>query len=147
MERLLRARLVGGTFGDVAESHSRRMAAIRSWGNRTTELRFRAMLIRAGLRGWTIKTKGIKGRPDFFFPQSNVAVFIDGCYWHGCPTCGHIPNVNRAYWKAKIERNRQRDREITKILRRKGIKAIRFWEHELRDSPHHCLERLRRSLR
>jgi DNA mismatch endonuclease (patch repair protein) len=97
--------LVNGSFGNVSETHSRRMGAIRGKGNRTTEVRFRAMLVRAGIRGWTMQTKGIKGKPDFYFPKSKVAVFLDGCFWHGCPKCGHVPSVNRPYWKAKIKRN------------------------------------------
>ncbi len=142
MERALREKLVGGSFGRVSETHSRRMGAIRGQGNRTTEARFRAMLVRAGIRGWTMQTKGIKGRPDFFFPESKVAVFLDGCFWHGCPKCGHVPSVNRPFWKAKIERNRRRDIETDGSLREAQITPVRFWEHELRECPKTCIERL-----
>jgi DNA mismatch endonuclease (patch repair protein) len=142
VERALREKLVGGSFGDVPQAHSRRMGAIRGKGNRTTEARFRGMLMRAGIRGWTMQTKGIKGKPDFYFPERKVAVFLDGCFWHGCPTCGHVPSVNRPYWKAKIERNRQRDRETDNLLRQAKITTFRFWEHELRDSPGRCIQRL-----
>jgi DNA mismatch endonuclease (patch repair protein) len=142
VERALRAKLVNGSFGKVSETHSRRMGAIRGKGNRTTEARFRAMLVRAGIRGWTMQTKGIKGKPDFYFPESKVAVFLDGCFWHGCPKCGHVPSVNRPYWKAKIKRNQRRDIETGGLLRAAGITPIRFWEHELRDHPKVCLEQL-----
>jgi len=141
MERALRRKLVGGRFGDVPPTHSRRMGAIQSRGNRTTEARFRAVLVRAGIRGWTILTNGITGKPDFFFPESNVAVFVDGCFWHGCPQCGHIPKVNRPFWKAKIERNQRRDRETEMRLSAIGIETIRFWEHELRHAPLECVLR------
>jgi DNA mismatch endonuclease (patch repair protein) len=134
--------LINGTFGAVPQTHSRRMGAIRGKGNRTTEARFRAMLVRAGLRGWTMQTEGIKGKPDFYFPENMVAVFIDGCFWHGCPRCGHVPSVNRPFWKAKIERNQQRDRDTDNFLQQTGIIAVRFWEHELRESPRQCVERL-----
>jgi DNA mismatch endonuclease (patch repair protein) len=144
MERALREKLVGGSFGNVSEMHSRRMGAIRGKGNRTTETRFRAMLVRAGIRGWTMQTKGIKGKPDFYFPESKVAVFIDGCFWHGCPRCGHVPTVNRPFWKAKIERNQRRDSETDKLLLESGIGAVRFWEHELRECPKKSVERLAR---
>lgn len=139
MERALRDKLVNGSFGAVPQTHSRRMGAIRSKGNLTTEARFRAMLIRAGVRGWTMQTNSIRGKPDFYFPNNKVAVFIDGCFWHGCPQCGHVPSVNRPFWKAKIERNRQRDRDIEEHLRKIGIKILRFWEHELRHTPQECI--------
>ena len=142
MERMLREKLVNGTFGAVPQTHSRRMAAIRGKGNRTTEARFRAMLVRAGVRGWTMQTKGINGKPDFYFPKNKVAVFIDGCFWHGCPQCGHVPNVNRPFWQAKIERNQKRDRDTDEYLQQLGIGAVRFWEHELHESPVECLRRL-----
>src|SRR5271154_6375657 len=107
MERALREKLVNGSFGNVPEVHSRRMGAIRRRGNRTTEARFRAMLVRAGIGGWTMQTNGLKGKPDFFFSESKIAVFIDGCFWHGCSKCGHFPRVNRPFWKAKIRRNQK----------------------------------------
>jgi DNA mismatch endonuclease (patch repair protein) len=142
VERALRDKLVNGSFGKVSETHSRRMGAIRGKGNRTTEARFRAMLVRAGIRGWTMQTKSIKGKPDFYFPESKVAVFLDGCFWHGCPKCGHVPSVNRPYWKAKIKRNQRRDIETDGLLRAAGITPIRLWEHELRNHPKVCLEQL-----
>lgn len=147
VERALRNKLVNGSFGNVSETHSRRMGAIRSQGNRTTEARFRAMLVRSSICGWTMQTKSIKGKPDFYFPESKVAVFLDGCFWHGCPKCGHVPTVNRPFWKAKIKRNQRRDIETEKLLRVAGITPIRFWEHELRDSPKVCLEKLTELLR
>lgn len=147
MERALREKLADGSFGKVSETHSRRMGAIRGKGNRTTEARFRAMLIRAGIRGWTMQTKEIKGKPDFYFPESKVAVFLDGCFWHGCPKCGHVPRANRPFWKAKIKRNRRRDIETDGLLRAVGITPIRFWEHELRESRKVCLEHLAELIR
>ena len=53
---------------------------------------------------------GTPGTPDFIFEERKVAVFVDGCFWHGCPRCGHVPHANAAYWTAKIEANRRRDR-------------------------------------
>lgn len=140
MERELREKLVGGSFGNVPATHSRRMGAIRGKGNRTTEARFRALLVRTGIRGWTMHTKGIKGKPDFYFPDSKVAVFLDGCFWHGCPRCGHVPSVNRPYWKTKIERNQCRDTETDRLLRDEGITSVRFWEHELKDARQECIQ-------
>jgi DNA mismatch endonuclease (patch repair protein) len=146
VERALREKLTGGKFEGVPASHSRRMAAIRGQGNHTTEARFRAMLVRAGVRGWMIRTKGLAGKPDFFFPARQVAVFLDGCYWHGCPRCGHIPTVNRPFWKAKIERNQQRDRQNNGALQAIGVRVLRLWEHELREEGGGCLRRLKQLL-
>lgn len=139
MERALREKLINGNFGEVPETHSRRMSAIKGQGNKSTEARFRAMLVRAGVRGWTIQTRAIKGRPDFFFPGKNVAVFLDGCFWHGCARCGHIPARNRPFWQAKIERNQKRDRDTDQYLLDHGIQPIRFWEHDLRERPKECV--------
>jgi len=118
------------------------MGAIRGKGNRTTESRFRAMLIRAGLRGWTMQTKEIEGKPDFYFRDGKVAVFIDGCFWHGCPRCGHVPRVNRPFWKAKIARNQRRDRDTDAHLAELGITTVRFWEHELKINSNECIQRI-----
>ncbi len=146
MERALRKKLVGGSFGNVSATHSKRMGAIKGRGNRTTEARFRAMLMRTGIRGWKMCNEEIKGKPDFYFPESRVAVFLDGCFWHGCQTCGHVPSVNRPFWKAKIERNQRRDRETDAQLFQIEIVVLRFWEHELKDSLEKCILRLRQVL-
>ncbi len=146
MERALRDKLVDGSFGEVPEAHSRRMGAIKGKGNRSTEARFRAMLVRAGVRGWTTRTKHLKGKPDFYFPGCKVAVFLDGCFWHGCARCGHVPGKNRPFWEAKIERNRARDRDTNRHLQEVGIRAVRFWEHELAECPGECVRWLRSSI-
>jgi len=107
------------------------MRAVRGSGNRTTEQRFRFALVGAGLRGWTTRNREVLGNPDFLFPEARVAIFVDGCFWHGCTTCGHVPRTRRSYWNAKITRNRQRDRQTTRRLRALGFRVIRFWEHDL----------------
>src|SRR5438128_231311 len=98
MEAKLRATLPGGAFHDVPPTHSKRMAAIRGKGNRTTERRVRAMLVSLSIRGWKVNPKGIVGKPDFYFPDDRIALFVDGCFWHGCPRCCGLPRVNRPYW-------------------------------------------------
>lgn len=107
------------------------MSKIRSRNNKSTELRFRSALIRAGLRGWRVQPTGITGKPDFAFPDKRVAVFIDSCFWHGCPRHLRRPKSNRAYWNAKIISNQLRDRRHTKELRREGWYVLRIWEHDL----------------
>ncbi len=75
--------------------------------------------------------KGIYGHPDFGNKARKVVVFIDGCFWHGCPKCYREPQSNRDYWLPKITRNRQRDLEVTERLKNDGWTVIRIWEHDL----------------
>lgn len=107
------------------------MRAIKAKGNKSTEARLRLILVRARIRGWKLHPKGMVGKPDFYFPEHRLAVFVDGCFWHGCPSCGHIPKANNPYWKAKIEGNQRRDRAYDHQLREQGIRVQRIWEHEL----------------
>lgn len=146
MERVLRDKLKGGAFGDVEPSRRRNMQQIRGSGNRTTERRLRGAMVRAGLRGWHTNNRAIKGSPDFLFPQHSLAVFVDGCFWHGCPLCSHVPKTNQDFWRAKIERNRHRDEQVTAALQVQGYEVIRFWEHELKTSPGDCIRTIRQLL-
>jgi len=112
----------------------------------TTELRFRAYLMRNRIAGWSTCVKSIAGCPDFFFPKRRLAVFIDGCFWHGCPNCGHTPKTNRSYWITKLRRNKRRDLRITKTLKSEGIQVLRLWECQLRRRPEWCVMKLTRAL-
>ena len=132
MEKFLREALADGSFGDVSESLSRRMSRIRSKGNRTTESRLRLCLVRLGVRGWILHPRSVPGRPDFYFGNGRVAIFVDGCFWHGCPTCGHVPKKNSEFWRRKLQRNRERDSRIGDVLNELGVEVIRFWECQLK---------------
>lgn len=107
-------------------------------GNRrrdsSAELRLRSAMHRAGLRyrvDFPIRVEGRRPiRPDVAFTRARVAVFVDGCFWHGCPEHGRRPSSNVAYWGAKIELNRERDVTQTAVLRAGGWHVIRAWEHE-----------------
>ena len=77
------------------------------------------------------RVKGFAVRPDFVFRKARVAVFVDGCFWHGCPKHCKLPVNNRAFWRRKLAVNRARDRLVTRSLRRLGWRVIRLWEHEL----------------
>jgi DNA mismatch endonuclease (patch repair protein) len=112
-------------------TRSRTMAAVRSSNNRSTEWKVRSALIRSGLKGWIVRDSSILGQPDFTFPDRNLAIFVDGCFWHGCPECRKTPSSNTSYWAKKIQRNLDRDKEITAQLRRRGWSVMRIWEHEL----------------
>jgi len=127
-------------FKRPAAMRSRNMRAIRSSGNATTERRLISFFMRSRLRGWRLHVKGLPGKPDFVFVSSRIAIFVDGCFFHGCPYCGHIPKTNAAYWRAKILRNRTRDKQISRELRRWGYSVIRIRECQLRKQPNQCLK-------
>lgn len=113
------------------EKRSAVMSAVRGKGNRATELRLVAVFRAHGITGWRRHTKTF-GSPDFVFPKRRLAVFVDGCFWHGCPDHGSMPATNREFWAAKIARNRERDREVNAGLAERGWRVLRLWEHELR---------------
>ncbi len=112
---------------------SKLMARIKSKGNKSTETKLRMLLVRAGISGWKMQPKNISGNPDIIFSKYKLAIFVDGCFWHGCPKCGHIPKSNQAYWIKKLEQNIKRDRIQRSKLRREGWSVYRVWEHELKD--------------
>jgi len=112
---------------------SRIMAQVRSKGNKSTELRVLSIFRTHHLIGWR-RNYPLYGKPDFVFPKSRLAIFVDGCFWHGCPKHCRVPSTNRDYWINKIEKNKKRDRKTTRALRKKGWQVIRIWEHELDDS-------------
>ena len=85
--------------------------------------------MRRGIRGWTMYGSGILGTPDFVFSRARAAVFVDGCFWHGCSRCYRRPHSNQAYWDSKVLQNRIRDRKVTRQLKRDGWRVLRFWEH------------------
>lgn len=142
MEKALRKTLTFGRFGKIAESRSKTMRAIKSRGNRTTEVPFRLALVRRRIRGWKMHFRIGGVRPDFYFPDQKLAVFIDGCFWHGCPKCGHTPRTNASFWRKKIELNKQRDRRDCLDLKMSGIQVRRFWEHDILSNVNNCIEAL-----
>ena len=103
------------------------MSRIRSRGNRDTELRLIALMREHGITGWRRNAR-VFGKPDFVFRAAKLAVFVDGCCWHGCPRHATMPANNRAFWKAKLARNAQRDRAVTRALRASGWAVLRVWE-------------------
>jgi DNA mismatch endonuclease (patch repair protein) len=127
------------------EQRSRNMSAIRSRGNRSTEKALRFRLVRAGIKGWRI-CANLPGKPDFVFDAKTLAVFVDGCYWHGCPRCYRKPTSNMSYWSAKLERNQDRDRRVSRALRRQGWRVVRFWEHDIESAPGRVVAKIKHLL-
>lgn len=120
------------------------MLKIRSSGNKDTELRFIEILKQGRITGWR-RGWPLFGKPDFTFPKQRLVVFVDGCFWHGCPKCYRQPRSNVAYWKAKIRRNLRRDAQVKRQLNRHGWKVVRFWECKLKN-PWLVASRLRKLL-
>lgn len=129
------------------EQRSRNMASIRAKGNATTEKAFVRLLRTAKITGWR-RHADLPGKPDFVFPSRRTAVFIDGCFWHGCPRCYRLPEDNRKYWKAKVLSNRRRDLRRNRELRSLEWNVLRIWEHSLKSPTGRTkvLDRLHRSL-
>ncbi|MGA2152873.1 MAG: very short patch repair endonuclease [Bryobacteraceae bacterium] len=106
---------------------SRIMASVKSRGNRSTEQAVAAVLRQAGLVGYR-RQWPIAGKPDFAWPGLRVALFVDGCFWHGCPTCNRPSKSNVSFWKRKVSDNQRRDKRVTRWLRRHGWSVLRVWE-------------------
>ncbi|MBM4423876.1 MAG: very short patch repair endonuclease [Chloroflexi bacterium] len=120
-------------MGDNLKPADRRktMQAVKGKGTRL-EKRLFAMLAGMGVRGWRKNVDSIIGKPDVAFIEQHLAVFIDGCFWHGCPYCRRkLPQTNRKYWKRKIERNIALAISHNRRLRASGWAVIRIWGHEL----------------
>ena len=136
------------------------MSRIRSRGNKATELALANFFRRYRITGWRRQVRvavesselrverrkqgknsqlstfnsqpTLAVRPDFVFLKLRAAIFVDGCFWHGCPKHGTQPKGNRAFWKKKFARNIARDRLVNRALRRAGWQVLRIWEHTLR---------------
>lgn len=120
------------------------MSHIRGSGNKATELKLMVIFRIHGVAGWRRKA-AVFGKPDFVFPTLKLAVFVDGCFWHGCPIHATQPKQNAEFWFTKIERNKARDRLVTRTLKAKGWRVLRVWEHELKKkNERRLLARFRR---
>ncbi len=104
-----------------------------------------ALFRRHHITGWR-RSRPVFGKPDFVFPNHRVAVFVDGCFWHGCPRHATKPRNNAAFWRRKLAANKARDRRVTRTLRRLGWRVLRIWEHELAKTPQRCVEKIARLL-
>jgi len=129
------------------------MAKVRGRGNASTELALARVLRAQGLVGWRRQRMLAGGRgdaawkvrPDFVFARRRWVVFVDGCFWHGCPVHGTRPAGNAAFWRRKFAVNRARDLRNTRQLRAAGWRVLRLWEHELRAAVRsRLLRKLRR---
>ncbi len=132
------------SFGNLTRSQL--MARVRAKGNRTTEVLMAELLRSSGLNGWRRHLK-LAGKPDFAWPQFQVALFVDGCFWHGHDCGKNInPKTNAREWRNKITNNARRDRKIVRELRKNGWSVIRIWECKLKKQPQKSLQCIKRLL-
>lgn len=114
-----------------SEAARKRMEAARQ-RDTAPEMALRSALHRMGLR-FRVETRPLPELPrraDVVFRSARVAIFVDGCFWHGCPTHGTWPKAHADFWRAKIEENRRRDADTNRRLEEAGWLVIRVWEHE-----------------
>ena len=110
----------------------------------STELRLVSLLRAAQIKGWR-RHQNLPGKPDLIFRSCKLAVFVDGCFWHGCPHCARVPRENTRYWGPKLARNVERDKQVSGLLRSTGWHVIRIWEHQL-ERPNRVLRKLAEAL-
>jgi DNA mismatch endonuclease (patch repair protein) len=108
------------------------------------ETLIRKELHRRGLR-YRVNSRELPGRPDIVFTAARIAVFVDGCFWHSCPDHGILPKNNREWWRDKLARNVERDREKDARLAQMGWIVVHVWEHELPSSAADAIEGFWRS--
>lgn len=115
----------------------KRSAVMRAVKSRDTqpELKVRRAAHALGLR-FRLGRTDLPGKPDLVFPGRRVALFVHGCFWHGhdCARGARVPQANRAYWIAKIDRNKARDKATLAALRKQGWKSAVIWECETKDA-------------
>ena len=114
-----------------AEKRSDIMRQVKSKKNKSTELRLIEIFKQNGITGWR-RNYPVKGHPDFVFPKKKIAVFVDGCFWHGHDCRNTRPADHQEYWQKKRERNMEHDREVTAMFEARGWTVLRIWDCELK---------------
>ncbi len=122
------------------EIRSRTMRAVRSKGSRIERLFFAALKVR-GIR-FRKNVISLFGKPDIASNKYKLAIFIDSCFWHGCRYHCRRPQSNQSYWLTKIEKNKERDRDVRQWYRKKGWTILRFWEHEIDNNLEKCITKV-----
>lgn len=120
-------------MADIFDSDKRSsiMSKVRSQNNKSTELKLIKIFKEYNIKGWRRNYK-VKGHPDFVFLDKKIAVFVDGCFWHGHDCRNTRPSSNTEYWIKKRNRNIQHDMDITILFKQRGWTVVRIWECELK---------------
>jgi DNA mismatch endonuclease, patch repair protein len=127
----------------TAQERSRLMSQVRDRDTKP-ELMLRRALWSRGYR-YRLACP-MPGRPDLTFTRARVVVFVDGCFWHGCPIHASLPKSNAEFWRKKLARNRERDLEVTCELLAQGWTVFRFWEHQVESDLEWVLDTLEQVL-
>ena len=123
---------------DVMSPKQRHLAMSRNRGRTGPEKALCSAIWRRGLRFFTaegyrrISRSNLIGKPDLVFPKYHTVIFLDGCFWHGCPACEKGPDPSDRFWYEKIQKNRERDIHVTASLKAENWNVIRVWEHQVR---------------
>ncbi len=121
------------------------MRAVKSKDSKI-EVKFRSGLWKVGLRFFK-NVNSLVGKPDIVFPRLKIVIFIDSCFWHGCPEHLRLPKSNLDYWQPKIERNKNRDIDVNNYYLVNGWHIIRIWEHELKNDFDNQISQVERLIR
>lgn len=124
------------------EKRSEIMSRVRGSGNLATEQKLIKLFRDYSITGWR-RNYPLFGKPDFVFPKKKIAIFVDGEFWHGHSTLGQLPKTNTKFWAEKIDKNKERDRLVNRILKEKGWIVVRIWQHQLKSSQWH--QKIRRA--
>ncbi len=120
---------------DVLTEEQRRYNMSRIKGRDTKpELTLRRLLHKRNIRGYRLHYN-LPGKPDIVFVGGRLAIFIDGCFWHKCPTHFVRPETRTEFWMNKIDGNVRRDDAVNTKMKEAGWRVMRFWEHEIRENP------------
>lgn len=110
------------------------------------EITIRKILWKKGYR-YKIHHRSVFGKPDISFTKNKLAVFIDGCFWHGCNRCYKAPKTNSEFWKNKIEQNKLRRKKVKYTLRKHNWKILEFWEHSIKQDPVAIVQKIENAIK
>ena len=110
--------------------------------NTAPEKKLRELLYTHGLRGYRVNFEKLPGRPDIAFTKYKLAIFVDGCFWHGCSCRPTKPETNKKFWEEKFKDNRKRDRKVDRQLKEMDYSVLRFWEHEIDGELTTCFSKI-----
>jgi len=122
------------------QKRSEIMSYVKSKDSKIETL-FRKELWKSGFR-YRKNSGKYFGKPDIVLPKYKTTIFVDSCFWHGCKKHCRIPATNKKYWLNKIERNKERDKEVNKFYKKTGWKIVRIWEHELLEVSDKCISKI-----
>ena len=127
-----------------AATRSRMMASIKGRDTKP-EMIVRCGLHRRGFR-FRLHDRKLAGRPDLVLSRYRAAIFVHGCFWHGCPEHYREPDNNSDYWIPKIEKNIKRDQQNSKLIKKMNWKVLRFWEKQITTDLGKCIKKIERAL-